>query len=215
MLELSYCIACLRLRGGEIETSCRRLNSPRARPVTPCSGRHTILVGVSPSSDVAGLWAGLGPMVGREQGEQEGGGGSNSLLESLASLQQGIAGEHGCLPVTDLSACPVQSWLLHLSPLRWPLSSPIPLCLALGSLSPLFWSEGTRDTSVAPKLMGRPMSLKQGGLRGPGPQDGGLRAGRDYGEPALFNTEGKRRAPRPGERRPWPGPNSKSEAELG
>lgn len=71
MLELSPCIARLRLRGGEIETSCCRLNSPRARLVTPRSGRHTILVGVSPSSDAQGLWAGFGPGVGKERGEQE------------------------------------------------------------------------------------------------------------------------------------------------
>lgn len=57
----------------------------------------------------------------------------------------------------------------------------------------MFWSEGTGDTSVAPKTKGRPMSLKQGGLRGPGPQDGGLRTGGNYGEPALFNTEEKER----------------------
>lgn len=72
MFELSYCVACLRLRGGEIETSCCCLNSPRARLVTPRSGRHTILVGISPSSSVQGLWAGFGPVVGRERGEQEG-----------------------------------------------------------------------------------------------------------------------------------------------
>lgn len=40
--------------------------------------------------------------------------------------------------------------------------------------------------------MGKSVSLKQGGLTGPGLQAGGLRAGRYYGQAVLF-TQGRER----------------------
>lgn len=73
MLQPSQCIACMHLRGGEIENSCLRLDSPRTRLTTPGQGPHTILVRISLSGHVRhiqGLWADEGQGWAGSEGQE-------------------------------------------------------------------------------------------------------------------------------------------------
>lgn len=157
-LRLGYCVASLLPRGGEIETSCCRLDSPRARLATLASGPHTILVGIAPSRDFQGLWAEFGPVwVGSEEGRRAG-------AHRELGISPAQTGRRTRLPA--LSACPAQGRLPHSSLCPGPFHLPPRFASLQGASAPCSRVEAQGATSVAPEPLGRPMSLKQGGLGG-------------------------------------------------